>query len=74
MQSYIINLNNIEELQMIKDEAELQRILLRAKSTIVQGETVILQRTNPDGSNNTVDELTTEKDLEQYREKVLKFL
>lgn len=74
MQAYKINLNKIEELQMTNDAAELEKILLRAKSTIVQGEAVLLERTNPDGTSNTVDEITSESDLQQYREKVLKYL
>lgn len=74
MQSYIINLNKVEELQMIKDSNELERIFNRAKSTIVQGEKVVIIRTNPGGASNQVDELSTEPELEQYKETVMKYL
>ncbi|WP_207496669.1 hypothetical protein [Aridibaculum aurantiacum] len=74
MQEYIIHVNQVEELQMIKDQDELERIFSRAKSTIVQGEAVVLVRKNPDGTSNKVDELTTETELEQLKEKVFKYM
>lgn len=74
MQEYVIHLNEVETLQMIKDNDELDRIFNRAKSTIVQGEKVVLIRTNPDGNSNRVDELTTEQDLVKYKESVMKYL
>lgn len=74
MQSYIINLNQVEELQMIKDSDELERIFNKAKSTIVQGEKVVIMRTDPGGAANKVDELSTEPELEKYKEEVMKYM
>ncbi len=74
MQAYTIQLHQVEELQMIKDVDELNRIFARAKSTIVQGEKVIIERTDATGARNQVDELTTEIELQQYRDSVLKYL
>ena len=74
MQSYIINLNQVEELQMIKDSDELERIFNKAKSTIVQGEKVVIMRTDPGGAANKVDELTTEPELEKYKDEVMKYM
>ena len=74
MQSYIINLNQVEELQMIKDSDELERIFNKAKSAIVQGEKVVIMRTDPGGAANKVDELSTEPELEKYKEEVMKYM
>ena len=74
MQSYIINLNQVEELQMIKDSDELERIFNKAKSTIVQGEKVVIMRTDPGGAANKVDELSTEPELEKYKDEVMKYM
>ncbi len=46
----------------------------KAKSTVVQGGSVILLRKNPEGSTYKFDELTTETDLETYRKTVFKYL
>ena len=74
MQSYIINLNQVEELQMIKDSDELERIFNKAKSAVVQGEKVVIMRTDPGGAANKVDELSTEPELEKYKEEVMKYM
>lgn len=74
MQSYIINLNQVEELQMIKDSDELERIFNKAKSAIVQGEKVVIMRTDPGGAANKVDELSTEPELEKYKDEVMKYM
>lgn len=69
MQEYVINVAEIEELQTIRNTGELEKIFERAKSTIVNGERVILVR-----RKEKFDELTTEEDLEKYREHVFKYL
>ena len=74
MQSYIINLNQVEELQMIKGSDELERIFNKAKSAIVQGEKVVIMRTDPGGAANKVDELSTEPELEKYKDEVMKYM
>lgn len=74
MPEFIINVAEIEELQMISDEAELERIFTRAKSTIVQGGTVILGRKSGSGQLQRFDEITTEPDLDTYKQGVFKLL
>ncbi len=74
MNTFTINVSQIEELQTIKDLEELDRIFQRARSTVVQGEKVELIRSHQDGRNDKFDELTTEDDLERYRQDVFKYL
>ena len=74
MAEYEINVSDIEEYQMTGDKIELEQIFTRAKSTVVQGGTVILVRKYADGRFEKFDELTSEVDLEAYREKVYKYL
>lgn len=74
MQQYIIDVNDIEELQMTHDTDALDTIFQRAKSTIVNGEMVVLQRKQSDGSVNPVNEFTTLEDLEHYRRSVYRYL
>lgn len=71
---YEINVTEVEELQMINNLAELEQIFSKAKSIIVQGETVVLLRKNTDGSIYKFEEITTETDLENYKETVFKYL
>ncbi|MDB5193914.1 MAG: hypothetical protein JWQ96_3477 [Segetibacter sp.] len=74
MQEYNINVSEVEELQMIKDTTQLDQMFSRAKSTVAQGGIVILLRKNNDGTTYKFDELTTEPDLESYKESVFKYL
>ena len=74
MPEYVINVAEIEELQMISDKDELERIFNRAKSTIVQGGTVALTRKSRDGKVERFDELSTEPDLNTYKTTVFKYL
>ncbi|HEY0057916.1 MAG TPA: hypothetical protein VGB56_02215 [Flavisolibacter sp.] len=74
MQEYIINVAQIEDLQTISNTDELERIFERAKSTIVNGERVVLVRRHANGREDRFDELTTEEDLGRYRESVFKYL
>jgi hypothetical protein len=74
MQEYKINVSKVEELQMTKNTTELEQIFARAKSTVVQGQAVVLIRTNADGTTYRVDEVSTEADLESYRQTVFKYL
>ena len=73
MNSYLINIGEVEELQKTHDVDELERIFSRAKSTIVNGETVILARVQKEKAEK-FDELSTLSDLELYRDSVLKYL
>lgn len=74
MQDYQINVTEIEELQMIDNRAELERILAKAKSAVVNGAAVILNRPTADGKVNEFDKITTEADLVSYRNSVLKYM
>jgi hypothetical protein len=74
MQDYIINVTQIEELQTISNTDELEKIFDRARSTIINGEKVILVRRHSSGREDKFDELTTEEDLAQYRKSVFRYL
>jgi hypothetical protein len=74
MKEYDINITQVEEYQTIKNIADLEQILARAQSTIVQGGVVNLIRENPDGSSYKFEEITKEDDLRSYKESVMKYL
>jgi hypothetical protein len=74
MLEYTIDVTKIEELQMTKDRNALDVIFQRAKSTIVNGERVLVRRKQKDGSISPVNEFTTLDDLEQYRKTVYRYL
>ena len=74
MPEYTINVSEIEDLQTIGNVAELDQVFARAQSTVVQGGTVVLMRGTPGASSYKFDEITTEKDLENYKETVYKYL
>lgn len=74
MQEYVIHVNRIEELQTIKNIQELDAIFRRAKSTIINGEKVVLVRNYPDGRSERFEEITTEDELATYKKGVYKYL
>ncbi|TDH29008.1 hypothetical protein EXU57_02740 [Segetibacter sp. 3557_3] len=74
MAEYLINVGDIEALQMINDRDELERIFTKAKSTVVQGSAVVIARQFTGGKMEPFDEITTEADLETYKESVFKHL
>jgi len=74
MNEFEINVTEVEELQVTNSIADLEQIFSKSKSIIVQGETVTLVRKNSDGSTYKFEELTTESDLENYRQSVFKYL
>ena len=74
MRAYVIDVARIEELQTLSDKDELENIFFRAKSTVVNGEKVILVRKDKNGRSEKFDELSTEDDLENYRQRVFKYL
>ena len=73
MNSYMINVAEVENLQNTGDVDELERIFSKAKSTIVNGESVILARIKNEGVEK-FDEITTLPDLEEYQKSVFKYL
>ncbi|MGN6163997.1 MAG: hypothetical protein ACTHOF_05580 [Flavisolibacter sp.] len=74
MKEYVINVTQIEELQMISNVKELDKIFERAKSTIVNGEPVLLVRRQANGATEKFDELTTLDALSEYKNSVYKYL
>jgi hypothetical protein len=74
MQEYNINVGEIEELQTIKNIRALDRIFKEAQSTIVNGEVVVLERKQVNGTREKFDALTTLEDLEAYKKSVYKYL
>jgi hypothetical protein len=74
MQELIIQVNKIEELQDIANTAALEKIFTKAKSTIVNGEKVLLARKEKDGRLEMFDSFTTLEDLEAYRLRVFRYL
>jgi hypothetical protein len=74
MREYVIDVSKIEELQTLSDKDELENIFFRAKSTIVNGEKVLLVRKDKKGASEKFDELSTEDDLEKYRQRVFRYL
>jgi hypothetical protein len=74
MREYIINVGKIEELQTVGDVSQLENIFTRARSTIVNGEKVILVRQNGSAAAEKFDELSTLSDLQQYKKQVFKYL
>ena len=74
MRAYTIYVNKVEELQTLSDVHELEKIFERAKSTIVNGERVLLARKDKDGKAQAFDEMDTLEDLELYRKTVFRYL
>jgi hypothetical protein len=74
MQEYIIDVSEIEEWQTIRDLDSLERVFQRAKSTIVNGEQVLLARHDRGGKKTPFDTLSTLDDLERYRKSVFRYL
>jgi len=74
MKELVIEVGMIEEWQTLKDMNELERVFERARSTIVNGEKVILARKQKKGGLDPFDELTTLEDLEVYRRRVYMYL
>jgi len=74
MQEYIINVAEVEDWQTIKNIDALDTLIARAKSTIVNGESVILVRKFSDGRTERFDEITTLEELASYKKGVYKYL
>jgi hypothetical protein len=74
MQEFIIDVTQVEEWQTIADLDSLERLFQRAKSTIVNGERVLLVRSDRSGKKAQFDEFTTLEELERYRQTVFRYL
>jgi hypothetical protein len=74
MQEMVIQVNKIEELQNTGNKDGLEKIFAKAKSTIVNGEKVILARKEKNGRVETFDSFTTLEELSAYKNQVLKYL
>jgi hypothetical protein len=73
MDNYTIDVALIEELQMISNTKELNKIFSKAMKAIVGGQEVILSRF-ADGRNQPFDIISTEADLAAYKDGVFKYL
>ena len=71
---FMIDVAKVEELQMINDTVVLDKIFVMAKSIIIQGGIVILARISKIGVAERFDEISTEADLEIYKQTVFKHL
>jgi hypothetical protein len=71
MDEFIINVQQIEELQTIRNVDALDIIFSKAKRKITGGMPVWLVRGN---SKEKFDELTTDEQLEEYKSGVYKYL
>ena len=74
MQEYIIDVTQIEEWQTIRDLDALERVFQRARSTIVNGERVVLVRSDRSGRRQPFDEMSTLDDLDRYKTSVFRYL
>ena len=74
MTEYLIDVSKIEELQTLNDKDQLEKIFDRAKSTIVNGERVLMIRKDRTGASQKFDEFSTLDDLDLYRKRVFKYL
>ena len=74
MKEYMNNVARIEELQTVGDKDQLENIFAKAKSTIVNGEKVVLVRQKGSAPAEKFDELSTLPDLQQFKKQVFKYL
>ena len=74
MKDFTIDVSSIEELQTLKDIQALENIFAKAKSTIVNGETVALIRKTANTPPAKFDTITTLEELETYKQSVFKYL
>jgi hypothetical protein len=74
MKDYRIVAGEIEELQMLNNSAELEKIFEKAKAAIVNGASVIFLRRDSSGQEHKFDEMDTLEDLELYKQQVFKYI
>lgn len=74
MEDYIINVGNIEEMQLLNDQPGLDLIFTKAKSNIVCGGKVVLERKDLSGRSYRFEEFTTLEDLSVYKKNIYKLL
>lgn len=74
MKDYTIEMNNIEELQTIKDVRGLEKIFSSAKTAIVNGAEVVLVRKEKSGVVNKFDAIDNLEDLENFRSRTFRYL
>jgi hypothetical protein len=74
MEDLVISVNNIEEWQTLNDTASLGQVFRRARSVLVGGGKVVLERIQPSGEHYKCEEFTNLEDLETYKKNVFKYL
>ena len=74
MEDLVISVNNIEEWQTLNDTASLGQVFRRARTVLVGGGKVVLERVQSSGQHYKFEEFTNLEDLEAYRKNVFKYL
>lgn len=74
MDNYVIDVTQVEELQTLSDVQELEKIMSKAKTAIVNGAEVHLVRKEKNGRSQPFDTLDTLEQLAQYKKQVFKYL
>lgn len=74
MEDFVIVVNRIEELQLVQDRQELERLFDKAKRTIIGGLNVILVREDRNGTREKFQTFSNEHDFEEYRKQVFRLL
>jgi hypothetical protein len=74
MEDLVISVNNIEEWQTLNDTTSLGQVFRRARSVLVGGGKVMLERVQPSGERYKFEEFTNLDDLETYKKNVFKYL
>ena len=74
MEDLIISVNNIEEWQTLNDTNSLGQVFRRARSVLVSGGKVVLERVQPSGQRYTFEEFSNLDDLESWRKNVYKYI
>jgi len=71
---YLVEINIVEELQNTANRRELDRLFVKAKSTLVQGGNIILCRREKNGTLARFDMIDTDFDLLVFEKKVYQYL
>jgi len=74
MHDFTIDVGRVEELQMINDVGELDKMFQKAKTAIVCGAIVHLTRKNKGANPVAFEHLTTLADLNLYKDTVYKYV
>lgn len=74
MKDFVIDVSKVEEWQMLNDRSELEKMIEKSKSALVNGAKVIFVRGNHGSPPQKFEEIDNLADLEKYKERVFKYL